>query len=108
MLKCWLEQLQRLREHYGIHPHDIYNMDEKGFVLGKLDRAKVIVRASKRTMDRLRRQPGNRDFVTVVETVGVSGRMLTPLVIFKAKQPPYDVCESMPKKLGKYHTYLPS
>ena len=48
-------------------PEDIYNMDEKGFILGMSSRAKVICRAGMpppRVM-----QDGTRELITVIETI---------------------------------------
>ena len=35
VLRSWLEHLQELRVEYNVAPGDIYNMDEKGPVLGR-------------------------------------------------------------------------
>ena len=39
----WLERLQQLRQEYGVAAGDLWNMDEKGFVLGKGARSRVLV-----------------------------------------------------------------
>ena len=81
----FLTRLKELCQKYGIAPSDMWNMDEKGFILGSGARTKVLVRAPHREADRQRREAGNRDFVTVVDTVNAEGTWLDPLVIFKAK-----------------------
>ena len=61
-------------------------MDEKGFVLGSGARVCVTVHTAHRAVYRQRMTPGNRDFVTAVDGVSMTGRMLDPLVIFKGKE----------------------
>ena len=56
-------------------------MDEKGFVMGKEGRRKLIVRGTHRKQNAERKRAGNRDFVTVVETVPILGDLLSPLII---------------------------
>jgi hypothetical protein len=63
-------------------------MDEKGFVLGTSQKETIIIRVNHRHVDRQRRFPGNRDFITVVETVGVTDGLLKPLIIFKGVTAP--------------------
>jgi hypothetical protein len=81
----WLKAFQSIRVEYGVQRSDIYNIDEKGTVWGTGGRTRVIVRVSHRQLDRQVRVPGNRDFVTLVDYIGIEGGFLTPMVIFKAK-----------------------
>ena len=60
---------------------DTYNVDEIGTMIGLRDNPLVIGPSSVRkiyTMD-----PGNREWVTILECVSADGRVLPPLVIFK-------------------------
>jgi hypothetical protein len=69
---------------YGIADEDIFNFDETGFAMGLTATAKVITRAEyygKRSM----LQPGNREWVTVVESINAAGWALPPYIIFKGK-----------------------
>ena len=43
-IKDYFRNLQTLLRKYKFLPHNIYNMDEKGFLLGLSNKAKVIVR----------------------------------------------------------------
>jgi Tc5 transposase DNA-binding domain/helix-turn-helix, Psq domain len=85
VIPYWLEAFRSICVEYGVQRSDIYNMDEKGTVLGTGGRTRVIVRVSHRQLDRQTRVPGNRDFVTLVDCVGIEGGFLTPMVICKAK-----------------------
>ena len=59
----------------------MYNMDEKGFLLGVHNRVKVIVRHRHRPP--IEKMDGSREWITVVECTCADNSMLPPLVIFK-------------------------
>ena len=58
-------------------------MDDKGFGQGIADRAKVICRRLPRGMSGKVAIDGNRELITVVETISGDGYILPPLVIYK-------------------------
>ena len=66
---------------YAIQPGNLYNVDEKGFMMGVAKRCKVIC-CRRRRVPRLT-QDGSREWVTVVETVSGDGRVLRPMIINK-------------------------
>ena len=94
VVEPFLIRLQRLQEKKGILSEDLWNMDEKGYITGFYSRQRVLVRPGKARVDRQRRTPGNRDFVTVVEGVSAGGLMIDPLVIFKGKELVVDWAEN--------------
>jgi len=59
----------------------MYNMDEKGFMIGVALRCKVICKRGRRSPKLT--QDGIREWVTVVETVSGDGRVLRPMIINK-------------------------
>jgi hypothetical protein len=90
--KC--EDIKIIREHfdrvrdtiqeYGILPEDIYNFDETGFAMGLCATAKVITGSDRYSRPYLL-QPGNREWVTAIESVNAMGWALPSYIIFKAK-----------------------
>ena len=73
---------ETVTEH-RIWPEDIYNMDEKGAMMGVIGQQRCIVsKAEKRPKHT---QDGNREWVTLVECVSLVGAVLSPWVIFKGK-----------------------
>jgi hypothetical protein len=58
-------------------------MDEKGFMKGIGDDAKVIVPRS--NLKAISCQPGNHEWVTVIESIGTNNYVVPPFVIFKGK-----------------------
>ena len=69
---------------YGIHEADIYNFDETGFLVGMLLGAKVVTSSEQSSWPRMK-QPGNQEFVTVIQGVCTTGWMLPPYIVVKGK-----------------------
>jgi hypothetical protein len=63
-------------------------MDEKGILIGLIHKTKVIVSIleARKSYLKSRIQPSNREFVTLIECISTSGRLLSPWVTFKGKQ----------------------
>ncbi|CAK5273436.1 unnamed protein product [Mycena citricolor] len=88
-------------EKYDIKPSNIYNMDEKGIQLGLSGRAQVLVDRDQKVVRRV--TDGDRELVTVIETVCADGSSLAPTVIFRV--PKY---EFEPAKLFSTRASVPS
>jgi len=59
-------------------------MDEKSIMMGLIRKVRVIV--SKYDKKIYMTQPGNREWVSLIECISLDGRRIRPWVIFKAKQ----------------------
>jgi hypothetical protein len=83
-IAAWFKLVEETRQTYGVLDQDIYNFDETGFAMGVAATSKVVT-----SSDRVGRavvvQPGNREWVTVIECVNASGWSLPPLVILSSK-----------------------
>ena len=62
----------------------MYNFDETGFMMGKTQ-PKMVVTSSENYGRQKRIQPGNREWVTVIQGVAAMGRAIPPFVIFAGK-----------------------
>lgn len=69
----------------GIQPGDVYNVDETGFAMGLIATAKVVTRAEYYGW-RAVLQPGNREWVTIIESISADGHALPPTVVFKGEK----------------------
>jgi DDE superfamily endonuclease/helix-turn-helix, Psq domain len=78
----YFELYNAIRQKYGISPQDIYNMDEKGFCMGAIQRAHVLIPRTEK--EAFLRQDGNREWVSVLETISGNGESLPSYIIFKA------------------------
>jgi hypothetical protein len=83
VIRAWFRLIQNIIAKYGIADKDIYNFDKTGFQIGVIATAKVVTAAEKERTDLI--QPGNREWVTVIESVSATGRILPPLIIFKGQ-----------------------
>ena len=70
-LQKWFDLYKSTKEEYGIHDHDVANVDETGFRVGVGKQHKVL------SKDKHRRiyisDPDDRDYLTVVECVSGNG-----------------------------------
>jgi hypothetical protein len=83
-IKEWFLMVQRAIDENGIQPEDIYNFDETGFAMGLISAQKVVTRAEyygRRSI----LQPGNREWVTAIETICADSYSLPPCIIFKGQ-----------------------
>jgi len=80
-LKDYFAKLLRLIRIRKIQPEDIFNMDEKGFIIGMSSKAKVICRTGRRP-PRVT-QDGTREMLTVIECCCAALYVLPSFVIFK-------------------------
>jgi hypothetical protein len=68
-------------EEYSIPPENIYNMDEKGIQLGLGKRVAALVDHDQKTAYQV--EDGNRELVTIIETVCADRTALHPSVIYQ-------------------------
>jgi hypothetical protein len=73
--------VQRTILEYGILDDDIYNFDETGFQMGVISTAKVVTGSERRNSPKAI-QPGDREWVTVIQGQSAQGWVLPPFVIF--------------------------
>ena len=83
-IQRWFDLVQATKQKWGIVDDDIYNFDETGFMMGKI-LSQLVITASEGYGKKKRIQPGNREWVTVIQGVGASGRRLPPFVVFAGK-----------------------
>lgn len=84
ILRAWFRLIQNIIAKYGILLEDIYNFDETGFQMGVIATANVIT-GSERAGRPVCIQPGNREWVTAIESICADGTSIPPMVIFEGK-----------------------
>jgi DDE superfamily endonuclease/helix-turn-helix, Psq domain len=82
LVSGWFALLKNTIAKYGILDDDIYNFDETGFMMGVITTSMVVTRAERNGMAKLK-QPGNREWVTVIQGVNALGWSLPPFVVVK-------------------------
>jgi hypothetical protein len=84
IIRAWFRLIQNTIAKYGIYKDDIYNFNKTGFQIGVITTAKVIT-GSKRSVRPVTVQPGNREWVTAIECINLTGWTLPPRIIFEGK-----------------------
>jgi len=76
--------IRKKMEEYHILPKNTYNMDEKGFLLGRITKAKPVFPKDLKSFEKLlgAGQDGSREWITVVATICADGTTLPPLLIY--------------------------
>ncbi|KAJ6260519.1 hypothetical protein Dda_4745 [Drechslerella dactyloides] len=77
----WFTIFYQMIKKHKILPENVWNMDEKGFLIGYGRTATVIVPTDNKH-ERFCLHDGNRDSVTMVECVSSVGKYCPPMVIF--------------------------
>jgi len=83
-IQRWFDLVKSTKERWGIVDDDIYNFDETGFMMGKI-LSQIVITALEGYGKKKRIQPGNREWVTVIQGVGALGRWIPPFVVFAGK-----------------------
>ena len=83
LIREWFKRVQDAKIQYGILDDDIWNFDETGFQMGVIATARVITGTDRAGRPRTI-QPGNREWVTIIEAINARGITIPPLIIFEA------------------------
>ena len=84
VVNAWFRLVRNIIDKYAIQEGDIYNFDETGFQMGMLSSAKVVTSSERRGRPRTK-QPGNREWVTVIQAVCADGWVVPPYFVVKGK-----------------------
>ncbi|KAI0995406.1 hypothetical protein K3495_g12772 [Podosphaera aphanis] len=73
-------------EQLNIGAENIYNMDEKGFLIGEIQKSRRIFTKEFYESGKLvgADQDGSREWITVIDTICADGSKLSPALIYKA------------------------
>ena len=84
IISPWFSLIQSIKKKYGIQDEDTYNFDETGFMMGQIKAQMVFTGSEKRSAPK-RIQPGNREWVTVIQGISAAGWAIPPFIIFAGK-----------------------
>jgi hypothetical protein len=84
VIRAWFDLVRNTIAKYGILEEDIHNFDETGFQMGVIATAKVVAGAEK-AGKAVAVQPGNREWVTAIESIDSTGGGPPPVIIFEGK-----------------------
>ena len=81
VIEDWFKLVCNTKEKYGILDDDTYNFDETGFMMGVIRTELVVTGTEKRNRPKSI-QPGNREWVTVIQGINALGLSIPPFIIF--------------------------
>jgi hypothetical protein len=84
IIQPWFALVQSMKEKYGIVDKDIYNFDESGFLMGKIS-SQLVITGSEKPGKPKKLQPGDREWVTLIQGVGATGKRIPPFIVFAGK-----------------------
>ena len=84
VISAWFELVRETKAKYGVLDADIHNFDETGFQMGVIGSMKVVTGSERRTRPNLI-QPGDREWVTVVQSICAAGYATPPFIIYKGR-----------------------
>jgi hypothetical protein len=84
LIRSWFELIEQTKLKYGILDEDVYNFDEAGFMMGKII-TELVVTGSERRGRPKSIQPGNREWVTLIQAINATGWAIPPFLIFAGK-----------------------
>jgi hypothetical protein len=84
VIRGWFELVRNTIAKYAIVDADIYNFDETGFMMGQISTGMVVTSSDGRAKAK-KIQPGNREWVTVVQAVNSTGYAVPPYLIIAGK-----------------------
>jgi hypothetical protein len=73
-----------MKAKYGILDKDMYNFDERGFMIGVIPTGAVVTGSDRRGQPE-QVQPGNREWTTVIQGINAMGWAIPPFIIFAGK-----------------------
>ncbi|RKL03347.1 hypothetical protein BFJ70_g17289 [Fusarium oxysporum] len=80
IIRGWFRLVQNTIAKYGIRSDDIWNFDETGFMMGII-MAGMVVTGSERQGRPKSVQPGNREWITVIQAISAEGQLIAPFII---------------------------
>jgi hypothetical protein len=84
IIQPWFTLVERMKAEYGIIDEDTYNFDESGFLMGKIS-SQLVVTGSEKPGKQKKPQPGDREWVTLIQDVGSTRKAIPPFLIFVGK-----------------------
>ncbi|KAJ3539787.1 hypothetical protein NM208_g5347 [Fusarium decemcellulare] len=80
VIRDWFRLVANIIAKYGIRSDDIWNFDETGFLMGMIA-TEMVVTGSERRSKPKSVQPGNWEWITVIQAINAEGQAIQPFII---------------------------
>jgi hypothetical protein len=77
----WFRLIHNIKAKYGVLDDDVHNFDEASFQIGVIATAKVVINSKARSRPKST-QPGNREWVLIIQGINSIGWTIPLYVIF--------------------------
>jgi hypothetical protein len=84
IIGAWFKLVEETKVKYGVHDDDVHNFDESGFQMGVISTMKVVTGSERRARPDLI-QPGDREWVTLIQSICAAGYATPPFIIYKGR-----------------------
>jgi hypothetical protein len=84
VIGAWFRLVEDAKAKYGVHDHNVHNVNKTGFQMGDIDSMKVVTGKERRTQPELV-QPGDCKWVTVIQSICAAGYATPPWIIYKGR-----------------------
>ncbi|KAJ8113412.1 hypothetical protein OPT61_g4450 [Boeremia exigua] len=84
VIQGWFSLVANVKAKYSILDDDVHNFDETGFMMGQISTGAVVTASERRGRPKTV-QPGNWEWVTVIQGINAKGWAIPPFIIFKAR-----------------------
>jgi hypothetical protein len=86
VIGAWFKLVKETKDKYGVLNDDIHNFDEIGFQMGVIGSMKVVTGSERRTRPKII-QPGDREWVAVIQSICAAGYATPPFSIYQRACP---------------------
>ena len=84
VIGAWFKLVEDTKAKYGVADEDVHNFDETGFQMGVIGSVKVVTGSERRSKPDLI-QPGNREWVTNIQSICAAGYATLSFIIYKGR-----------------------
>ena len=84
IIGAWFRLVKETKDKYGVQDNDMHNFNETGFQMGVIGSMKVVTGSKRRTRPELI-QPGDQEWVTVIQSICAAGYTIPPFIIYKGR-----------------------
>jgi hypothetical protein len=82
VIGAWFKPVEETKAKWGVYDKDIHNFDETGFQMGVIGSMKVVTGSERRSRPDLV-QPGDCEWVTVIQSICSNSSYTPPFIIYK-------------------------
>ena len=84
VINAWFKLIWDTKIKYGVYNNDIYNFNETGFQIGIISSMKVVIGSERHIRPNLI-QPGDWEWVTVIQSICTTGYTTLLFIIYKGR-----------------------